>query len=187
MTELRYDGRVAIVTGGGRGVGRSHALLLASKGARVVVADYGVGIDGDGSSAEPATEVVAEIKAAGGEAVACFASVADERRRRRDRSGLAGHQPDPVDRGGQRRKPRHDHGSQHRAGLGSRFRPTRTGGQTMTQIRSGFEEVDFFTDESLVPDPYPYFDHLRSKCPVAHATPVQRAGRHRLRRGAGRL
>lgn len=78
MTELRYDGRVAIVTGGGRGVGRSHALLLASKGARVVVADYGVGIDGDGSSAEPATEVVAEIKAAGGESVACFASVADE-------------------------------------------------------------------------------------------------------------
>lgn len=78
MTELRYDGRVAIVTGGGRGVGRSHALLLASKGARVVVADYGVGIDGHGASAEPATEVVAEIKAAGGEAVPCFASVADE-------------------------------------------------------------------------------------------------------------
>ncbi|WP_135456719.1 cytochrome P450 [Mycobacterium sp. DL99] len=41
----------------------------------------------------------------------------------------------------------------------------------MTEIRSEFEEVDFFTDASLVPDPYPYFDHLRSKCPVAHATP----------------
>ncbi|MGA5544583.1 SDR family NAD(P)-dependent oxidoreductase [Mycobacterium sp. NPDC051198] len=78
MTELRYDDRVVIVTGGGRGVGRSHALLLASKGARVVVADYGVDIDGAGSSAGPATEVVAEIKAAGGQAVPCFASVADE-------------------------------------------------------------------------------------------------------------
>src|ERR1700747_3422811 len=79
MTELRFDGRVAVVTGAGRGVGRRHALLLANKGARVVVADYGVGIDGAGSTPAPAEEVVKEIKDGGGEAVACFASVGDER------------------------------------------------------------------------------------------------------------
>jgi NAD(P)-dependent dehydrogenase (short-subunit alcohol dehydrogenase family) len=79
MTELRFDGRVVIVTGAGRGVGRSHALLLGAKGARVVVADYGVGIDGAGSSPGPAEDVVYEIKDAGGEAVACYASVAEER------------------------------------------------------------------------------------------------------------
>jgi NAD(P)-dependent dehydrogenase (short-subunit alcohol dehydrogenase family) len=79
MSELRFDGRVAVVTGAGRGVGRSHALLLAHKGARVVVADYGVGIDGEGSSTGPAEDVVREIKETGGEAVACCASVAEER------------------------------------------------------------------------------------------------------------
>jgi NAD(P)-dependent dehydrogenase (short-subunit alcohol dehydrogenase family) len=79
MTELRFDGRVVVVTGAGRGVGRSHALLLAAKGARVVVADYGVGIDGGGSSPAPAEDVVREIKEAGGEAVPCYASVAEER------------------------------------------------------------------------------------------------------------
>ncbi|HEY7134792.1 MAG TPA: SDR family NAD(P)-dependent oxidoreductase [Acidimicrobiia bacterium] len=78
MTELRFDGRVVIVTGAGRGIGRSHALLLASKGARVVVADVGGGIDGAGSSRGPADDVVREIEANGGEAVASYASVADE-------------------------------------------------------------------------------------------------------------
>jgi NAD(P)-dependent dehydrogenase (short-subunit alcohol dehydrogenase family) len=78
MEELRFDGRVVIVTGAGRGIGRSHALLFASKGARVVVADVGTGIDGDGSSQSPADEVVAEIQAGGGDAVASYASVADE-------------------------------------------------------------------------------------------------------------
>jgi hypothetical protein len=78
VKELRFDGRVVVVTGAGRGVGRCHALHLARKGARVVVADYGVGIDGGGSSAAPADDVVREIKDAGGEAVSCFASVADE-------------------------------------------------------------------------------------------------------------
>jgi hypothetical protein len=76
--ELRFDGRSVIVTGGGRGFGRQHALLLASRGARVVVADYGVELDGSGSSPEPAESVVREILDAGGEAVACFANVADE-------------------------------------------------------------------------------------------------------------
>jgi NAD(P)-dependent dehydrogenase (short-subunit alcohol dehydrogenase family) len=78
MGELRFDDRVAIVTGGGRGIGRSHARLLASKGAKVVVADHGVEVDGSGSSRGPADEVVAEIESAGGEAISCYASVADE-------------------------------------------------------------------------------------------------------------
>ena len=78
MDELRFDGRSVIVTGGGSGFGRCHALLLASRGARVVVADYGVELDGSGSSPEPAEQVAKEIAAAGGEAVACFANVADE-------------------------------------------------------------------------------------------------------------
>jgi NAD(P)-dependent dehydrogenase (short-subunit alcohol dehydrogenase family) len=78
MTQLRFDDRVAVVTGAGRGVGRSHALLLAARGAKVVVADYGVGIDGSSSSPTPAEDVVREITEAGGEAVACYASVAEE-------------------------------------------------------------------------------------------------------------
>jgi NAD(P)-dependent dehydrogenase (short-subunit alcohol dehydrogenase family) len=78
MTELRFDGRSAIVTGAGRGVGRAHALLLAARGASVVVADLGGQLDGSGSSSDPADEVVKEIEAAGGKAVACYASVADE-------------------------------------------------------------------------------------------------------------
>jgi NAD(P)-dependent dehydrogenase (short-subunit alcohol dehydrogenase family) len=78
MNELRFDERVVIVTGGGRGIGRCHALLLASKGARVVVADAGGGIDGRGSSPAPADGVVREIQANGGEALAAYASVADE-------------------------------------------------------------------------------------------------------------
>lgn len=75
--ELRFDGRVAIVTGAGRGLGRAHALLLASRGAAVVVNDLGGGMHGDGSSAEPADAVVNQIKATGGEALANFDSVED--------------------------------------------------------------------------------------------------------------
>jgi NAD(P)-dependent dehydrogenase (short-subunit alcohol dehydrogenase family) len=78
MSELRFDGRRVIVTGGGRGFGRQHALLLAARGAKVVVADYGVEVDGSGSDPSVAEAVVKEIEAAGGEAVACFANVADE-------------------------------------------------------------------------------------------------------------
>lgn len=77
MPELRFDGRVAIITGAARGIGRSYALLLASRGARVVVADCGGGPTGTGSSPEPAADVVREVTEAGGDAVACCASVAD--------------------------------------------------------------------------------------------------------------
>jgi NAD(P)-dependent dehydrogenase (short-subunit alcohol dehydrogenase family) len=78
MSELRFDERTVVVTGAGRGVGRCHALLFAARGARVVVADLGGALDGSGSSNDPADEVVKEIEAAGGTAVACYASVADE-------------------------------------------------------------------------------------------------------------
>lgn len=64
------DGRVAIVTGAGRGIGREHSLMLAETGAKVVVNDLGGSMDGDGSDAGPAQQVVDEIKAMGGEAVA---------------------------------------------------------------------------------------------------------------------
>lgn len=75
--ELRFDGRVAIVTGAGGGLGREHALLLASRGAAVVVNDLGGAVTGDGSSEGPAQTVVDGIKAAGGEATANFCSVED--------------------------------------------------------------------------------------------------------------
>jgi NAD(P)-dependent dehydrogenase (short-subunit alcohol dehydrogenase family) len=76
MAELRFDDRVAVITGAGRGLGRSYALLLASKGAKIVVNDPGVSMQGDGTDTGPAETVVEEIRAAGGEAVACTASVA---------------------------------------------------------------------------------------------------------------
>ena len=71
------DGRVAIITGAGRGIGREHALLFAQEGAKVVVNDLGGAIDGSGDDRSPAQQVVDEIKAAGGEAVASTDNVAD--------------------------------------------------------------------------------------------------------------
>jgi len=71
------DGRVVIVTGAGRGIGREHALAFASEGAKVVVNDLGGDMHGDGGSLSPAMEVVEEIKAMGGEAVADGENVAD--------------------------------------------------------------------------------------------------------------
>ena len=76
MTERRFDGRVAVITGAGRGLGREYALLLGSKGAKVVVNDPGVSIKGEGIDAGPANEVVRDIRAMGGEAVASTESVA---------------------------------------------------------------------------------------------------------------
>ncbi|TYC94348.1 SDR family NAD(P)-dependent oxidoreductase [Novosphingobium sp. BW1] len=76
MTELRFDGRVAVISGAARGLGRDYALLLASRGAKVVVNDNGSAILGEGEDEGPAQQVVNEIRAAGGKAIASTDSVA---------------------------------------------------------------------------------------------------------------
>ncbi|RYD96671.1 MAG: SDR family NAD(P)-dependent oxidoreductase, partial [Sphingomonadales bacterium] len=76
MDELRFDGRVAVVTGAGQGLGRSYARLLAARGAKVVVNDLGCRMDGDGADVSVAQTVVDEIVAAGGEAIASADTVA---------------------------------------------------------------------------------------------------------------
>lgn len=78
MADIRFDNRVAIVTGAGVGLGRSHALGLAQRGAKVVINDLGVSRDGTGQSSDAALSVVAEIEAMGGEAFAHGADVSDE-------------------------------------------------------------------------------------------------------------
>jgi NAD(P)-dependent dehydrogenase (short-subunit alcohol dehydrogenase family) len=76
---IDFKGKVAIVTGAGGGLGRTHALELAKRGAKVVVNDLGGAMDGSGGSSEAANKVVAEIKAAGGEAIANGSSVSDKK------------------------------------------------------------------------------------------------------------
>ncbi len=75
--EIRFDDRVAVITGAGGGLGRAHALLLASRGAKVVVNDLGGSMDGVGGDATPAQKVCDEIKAMGGEAVPNYDSVSE--------------------------------------------------------------------------------------------------------------
>jgi len=75
---IRFDGKVAIVTGAGGGLGRAHALEFARRGAKVVVNDLGGSVDGSGGSSDAAQKVVAEIEAAGGQAIANGASVTDD-------------------------------------------------------------------------------------------------------------
>ncbi len=74
---VRFDSRVAVVTGAGSGLGRSHALMLASRGAKVLVNDLGGAVDGSGRSKSAADRVVAEIEASGGSAAANYDSVSD--------------------------------------------------------------------------------------------------------------
>ena len=78
MANIGFEGKVAIVTGAGGGLGRQHALELARRGAKVVVNDLGGSMDGSGGSSEAALKVVEEIKALGGEAIANGSSVADD-------------------------------------------------------------------------------------------------------------
>ena len=78
MADIRFDGKVAIVTGAGGGLGRQHALELARRGAKVVVNDLGGSVDGSGGSSDAAKKVVEEIKALGGEAIGNGSSVTDD-------------------------------------------------------------------------------------------------------------
>lgn len=78
MSDIRFDGKVAIVTGAGGGLGRQHALDLARRGAKLVINDLGGSMDGSGGNSAAAEAVVAEIKAAGGEAIANGSSVTDD-------------------------------------------------------------------------------------------------------------
>ncbi|UZW57421.1 SDR family NAD(P)-dependent oxidoreductase [Sphingobium sp. JS3065] len=75
---MRYDGKVAVITGAGRGLGREQALLLAERGAKLVVNDLGIAIDGSAPSSGPAQEVVDLIRQRGGEAVANFSDVSQD-------------------------------------------------------------------------------------------------------------
>jgi NAD(P)-dependent dehydrogenase (short-subunit alcohol dehydrogenase family) len=78
MADIRFDGKVAIVTGAGGGLGRQHALELARRGAKLIVNDLGASVDGSGGSSDAAKAVVDEIKALGGQAIANGSSVTDD-------------------------------------------------------------------------------------------------------------
>ena len=78
MDELRFDGKVAIVTGAGRGIGAEYARLLAARGAQVIVNDLGIGVTGESTGDAPAEELVNEIVSGGGAAIASDHNVIDE-------------------------------------------------------------------------------------------------------------
>jgi NAD(P)-dependent dehydrogenase (short-subunit alcohol dehydrogenase family) len=106
---IDFNDQVAVVTGAGRGLGRLYAIDLARRGASVVVNDLGGTMRGEGSDSSVADEVVAEIRAAGGTAVASYESVDSPRRRRGDRRG-SGRQL----RASRRRDKQRRHLQQHR-------------------------------------------------------------------------
>ncbi len=117
------DGRVVIVTGSGRGIGREHALAYAAEGAKVVVNDLGGDMHGDGGSLSPAMEVVEEIKAMGGEAVADGENVADFAGARPHGAARDRHVRSPRHAGEQRGHPSRPHAHQHGGvGVGRRDR-----------------------------------------------------------------
>ena len=121
MTGL-CDGRVAIVTGGGRGIGREYCLMLAAEGAKVVVNDLGAAADGTGADLSPAAQVVAEIKAMGGEAVVNGADVSswDQAKAMIDQAVATFGKLDGDRDGGTVRRPggdRHRRRAGHRTGI----------------------------------------------------------------------
>ena len=120
MTKL-CEGRVAIITGAGRGIGREHALLLAHHGAKVVVNDLGGSMDGEGTDQGPAQDVVDEIKAMGGEAIANGDDISDwDGAERLVQSGHR-HLRRPRHPHQQRRHPARPHAHEHeRGGVGRR-------------------------------------------------------------------
>ncbi len=122
------EGKVAVITGAGRGIGRGEAILFAREGARVVVNDLGGEWDGSGSDDRPASQVVDEIKAAGGEAVPHFQDVSEPEGRRVAPRGGARHVGPPRRGGQQRRHPPGPDGLQHvdrGVGLGHQGPPPR--------------------------------------------------------------
>ena len=107
------SGKVAIVTGAARGIGRGIALLMAQEGARVVVCDIGASLEGAGTDAGPAQEVVDEIKKAGGQAIASTLSISRAAERRPDRQGGARRLRPRRHPGQQRRHPARPHLPSH--------------------------------------------------------------------------
>ena len=103
------SGKVAIVTGAARGIGRGIALLMAKEGARVVVCDIGASLDGAGTDDGPAQDVVNEIKKAGGEAIASTLSISEPGQCRQDRQGRARRFRPRRHSGQQRRHPARPH------------------------------------------------------------------------------
>ena len=102
------DGRVAIVTGSGRGIGREFALCFGREGAKVVINDVGVSLDGQGTDDDPAVQVCKEIEALGGEAVPNYDSVSDfdgRREHRADRGRRVRHGRHPREQRGHRARP----------------------------------------------------------------------------------
>jgi NAD(P)-dependent dehydrogenase (short-subunit alcohol dehydrogenase family) len=163
----KLEGKIAIVTGGGRGLGRAVAHAFSRQGAAIVVADYGVTLDGSGSSSEPAEEAAAEIRAAGGTAQASMADVGDPDQARElvdgtierfgkldilvNAAGILGHGGilDVTDRGWR---------AVLRVNLSGTFNTTRAAAAHWQSTRSGGRLINFGSDAGFygVPDEIAY-------------------------------